>query len=92
MAFNVSNQQTTVIGNLRATYGDWTGSVADTAGTVTVAGGRVWCAWLSGQDSSGPYIAPFICPFSVSTSGAVSTITFYNLDQVTQGRFFIIHS
>lgn len=92
MAFATTNQQTTVIGNLRATYGDWTGATADVAGSVTVGGGRVWMAWLSGQDSTGAYVAAFITPYSVTTSGAVSTITFYNLDSVTQGRYFIIHS
>lgn len=92
MAFATTNQQTTVIGNLRATYGDWSGAAGDASGTVTVAGGRVWLACLCAQDSSGAYVASVTTPFSTSVSGAVTTITFYNLDSVTTGRYFIIHS
>lgn len=92
MAFATTNVQKTYFGNLKVTYGDWSGAVADAAGSVVVEGGRVYIAWLSGQDSTGAYVAAFITPFSVTTSGNVSTVTFYNLDTVTQGRFMIIHS
>lgn len=92
MAFATTNVQTTYFGNLRVTYGDWSGAAADTAGTIAIAGGRVWMAWLSGQDSTGSYVAAFITPFSVTTAGNISTVTFYNLDAVTTGRFLIISS
>lgn len=92
MAFTVSNQQTTVFGNLRATYGDWAGAAADATGSIVVAGGRVWMAYIAGQDASGTYTASVNTPVSVSTSGSATTVTVYNLDGVTTGRFFIIHS
>ena len=92
MAFATQNVQTTVMGNLRCTYGQWTGSAADVAGTIGVAGGQVWAAVLVSQDASGPYDASSTTKYSTSTTGAVTTVTFYNLDGVTQGRFLIWHS
>lgn len=92
MAFATTNVQTTYFGNLRITYGDWTGAVGDAAGTIGVAGGRVWLAYLASQDASGAYVASVNSPYSSSTSGSVTTVTFYNLDSVTIGRFLIIHS
>lgn len=92
MAFATSNVQTAVMGNLRCTYGQWTGAIGDVAGTFGVAGGQVWAALLVAQDASGPYDVSATTKYSTSTSGSVTTVTFYNLDTVTQGRFMIWHS
>lgn len=91
MAFATSNVNKTVFGNLKVTYGDWSGSVADTAGSIGVEGGRVYLANFSSQDSSG---AQIMWPVKVSgsTSGATTTVTVYNTAAVTAGRFIIIHA
>ena len=91
MAFATANVNKTVFGNLKVTYGDWSGSVADTAGSIGVEGGRVYSANFSSQDSSGAQIM-WPVKLSTSTSGAVTTITVYNTAAVTAGRFLIIHS
>lgn len=90
MAFSTSNVQRTAFGNLKVTYGDWSGSVGDADGSIGVAGGRVYLHEFNIQDSSGPQMAKV--PTSVSTSGTVTTITVYNRQAVTTGRFLIIHS
>ena len=90
MAFAKTNVQTSVFGDLKVTYGDWTGAIGDAAGTIGVEGGRVYLALFTSQDSSGEIqIAP--CRVSVSTSGSVTTVTVYNQETVTTGRFLIIH-
>lgn len=90
MAFTTSNVRTSVFGNLRVTCGDWTGTVGDAAGTIGVAGGRVYLSEVTAQDSGQPYQIEI--PVSVSTSGSVSTVTVYNQNTVTTGRFLIIHA
>jgi hypothetical protein len=90
MSFATSNVQKSVFGDLKVTYGDWSGSAADTAGTFGVSGGRVYAAHFTSQDSSGVFI-PAPVKVSVSTSGEVTTLTVYNTADVTTGRFLIIH-
>lgn len=92
MAFATTNVQTAVFGNLRATYGQWSGVQADATGSIGVSGGQVWAALFVSQDSSGEYSAPSEVKYSTSTSGNITTITIYNLADVTAGRFVIIHS
>ena len=89
MAFATANVQTSVFGNMKVTAGDWTGTAGDAAGTVGVGGGRVYLAEFTAQGSDTPYLIEV--PVSVSTTGNVSTVTVYNLQTVTQGRFLIIH-
>lgn len=91
MAFATTNVQSSKFGNLKVTYGDWSGAVADTAGSIGVEGGRVYSANFSSQDSSGAQIM-WPVKISTSTSGAVTTITVYATADVTQGRFLIIHA
>jgi hypothetical protein len=90
MAFATTNVQKSVFGNLNVTLGDWSSAAGDTAGSVAVSGGRVYAALFSSQDSSG---AQVMWPVKVSSSvsGAVTTLTVYNLGDVTAGRFLIIH-
>lgn len=88
MAFATQNVKTTVFGNLRVTYGDWTGSVGDSPGTVTVAGGRVYLSKFTDLDGGTPTMIEV--PVSVSSSGAISTLTVSNQALVTTGQFIII--
>ena len=89
MAFATANVQRSVFGDLKVTYGDWTGAVGDAAGTIGVEGGRVYLAHFTSQDSSGE-IQPAV-RVSVSTTDAVTTVTVYNQETVTTGRFLIVH-
>ena len=90
MAFATSNVQSSVFGNMRITYGQWSGAVVDAAGSLTVAGGQVWlCAFVS-QDSSGAYSVVTPVKYSVTGTAGILTVTIYNLAAVTNGRFLII--
>ena len=91
MAFATANVRNDVFGSLRVTYGTWSASVGDAAGTINVEGGRVWLANFTSQDSSGNQTMRPL-QVSTSTSGNVTTVTAYNLGGVTSGRFIIIHS
>lgn len=89
MAFAKTNVKTSVFGNLKVTYGDWTGSNNDSAGEVVVEGGRVYLADFTNQDPASP--AQRKVPVAVSSSSGLNTISVYNHDDVTTGRFLIIH-
>ena len=89
MAFATSNQQTSYFGNMKITYGQWSGADADAAGTLTVQGGQVWLAEFVSQDSSGKY-EPAQLKYSVSGTAGILTITVYNLAAVTNGRYLIV--
>lgn len=90
MAFATTNTQTSVFGNKRVTMGDFTCAVGDAAGTITVAGGRVWACFLNAQIASGKY-STASDNYSVSTSGSVTTVTVYPQGDVTAGTFMIVH-
>ena len=90
MAFATSNVQTSVIGNMRVTIGDWTGSKADASGSVSVSGGRVYLAEFRDADGSGPYEVK-VETGADSVSGSVISISTFNKADVTTGRFIIIH-
>lgn len=88
MAFTTSNVNGGPLGNRFKLEGDWTGSIGDAAGTVTVSGGRVYEAVFSQQTTTGPTTS---IPYSVSASGSQLTISVYNHEDVTAGRFSIIY-
>lgn len=90
MAFATSNVQKTVFGNMNVTRGDWSGSVGDDKGTVTVEGGRVYLANFSNQDTDSPTDGGL--PTSTTVSGGLSTVSVYYHETVTTGRFLIIHA
>lgn len=90
MAFATSNVQKSYFGNLKVTYGDWSGAAGDANGSIGVAGGRVYLALFTSEDSSGAQIM-WPIKISSSTSGEVTTVTVYNNSPVTTGRFLIIH-
>lgn len=78
-------------GGIKITYGDWTGSAGDAAGTVQVSGGYPLMAIFQKFDAlDNTYeIVPRV---EVSVSGSVATITVENQDNVTTGRFLIVHA
>lgn len=92
MAFSTSNVQSSYFGNLRVTYGQWSGAQADSAGTITVGGGQVWGAFFVSQDSSGKFMVPTPVKYSVSGTAGVLTVTVYNEVATTSGVFIIISS
>ena len=90
MAFATTNVRKSAFGDLKVTAGDWSGAAGDVNGTIAVEGGRVYLAEFTSQDSSnGPGQE---IPVSVSTSGAVTTVSIANRQTVTTGRFIIIHA
>lgn len=91
MAFSATVRNSAVLGNsLRMTVGDWSGSAGDAAGTIDVSGGYVVGALFFKLDTQGntSQIFPNV---ATSVSGSVSTLTVQNQDNVSTGRFIIIH-
>ena len=89
MAFATSNVRSCSLGgNLKLTVGDWTGSQADAAGTLTVAAGKVYQAQFLPNITSGEY-QPSIAVSPSGTAGIV-TVTVYNSADVAAGTFSII--
>lgn len=89
MAF--SNVKRTVFGNLKVTYGDYTATEADTSQTIGVDGGRVYLVVGNSQDTTGA-MSMWVPRYSVSTTGAVTTVTLYSQEGVTSGTFLIVHA
>lgn len=87
MAFATSNVTPDVAGTLKIVKGYWSGNAGDAAGTFAVAGGQVYEAMFQDMDTTGPTM--YIAPTSFSTSGYITTITVYNNQNVTTGRFMI---
>lgn len=71
------------------TFGDWSGSAGDAAGTISVSGGKVWGALFWKQD--GDNTSQIFPRVDSSTSGAVTTLTVQNQDNVVNGTFIIHH-
>jgi hypothetical protein len=89
MALTISNVKKSYFGDMKVTYGEFTCSAGDAAGTIGVEGGWVMAQFHS-LDSSGNWQQiPF--RYSASTSGAVTTLTIRHLEDVTTGRFIIFH-
>ena len=89
MAFATSNVRSCSLGgNLRLTVGDWSGSQADAAGTITLAAGKVYQAQFLGNITSGEY-TPMV-QVSPSGTAGIMTLTVYNSADVSAGTFSII--
>jgi hypothetical protein len=88
MAFATSNVKRYVFGTLNVVAGDWTGSVGDNAGSVTVEGARVYLAEFSIQDSTTPLEKADVYNASVGTTTTTLSIR-YNRTVAT-GRFLVI--
>jgi len=90
MAIATSNVKQQSGGSLNFLAGDWSSAVGDDSGTVTVGGARVYFAQFSAQDSVTGELASV--PWTASTSGALTTVTFYPHDAVSSGRFLIAYA
>jgi hypothetical protein len=93
MAFSATIRGTVALGGpcgLRIIHGEWTGTSGDAAGTLAVSGGAPVAAIFQKMD---PLDKSFeILPrVGVATSSGITTYTIENQDDVTTGKFFLIH-
>ena len=86
-----TNVQSTTLGNLKVTYGDWTFTQAAANETIGLSGGRCWLACVASRDTTGALDFDLVrC--SESVTGSVVTVTIYPKEGVTTGRVFFVHS
>lgn len=91
MAFSATVKASAYLGpGLKMTVGDWSGVAGDAAGTLKVSG-RYWGGLFFDADVQGntSQIFPNV---GESVAGSVTTLTIQNQDNVTSGRFVILHS
>lgn len=89
MAFATTNVQTaTLAGGIKFYAGDWSGSAGDATGSVTLSGGRVYLVAFRSEDTAGPQEDP---DATASISAGVITLSVYNHQNVTNGRFLIVY-
>lgn len=90
MAFSVTNVQSAMLGGPVKIYcGDWSGTVGDAPGTITLGGGRVYLAVFRSEDTGSPQEEP---DSAITVSSGTITMTVYNHQTVTSGRFCIVYS
>lgn len=90
MAFATTNIQSGVFGNMKYYAGDWSGSVGDASGTITLNGARVYLPIVYNQDAASTEDRP--TPVDITASGSTITVTVHNHSNVTNGRFLFIFS
>jgi hypothetical protein len=89
MAFSTSNVQSgRIFGGVNIYCGDWSGTAGDAPGTITLGGGRVYLAEFRNEDTGSPQEYP---DSSVSVLNGVITMSVYNHQTVSNGRFFIVY-
>lgn len=89
MAFSTSNVQSAMVANgVKILCGDWSGTVGDATGSMTLAGGRVYLVAFRSEDTTGPQEDP---DATSSISAGTITLSVYNHQTVTNGRFIIIY-
>lgn len=89
MAFAITNVQTaSVAGGIKFYVGDWSGVVGDAPGTITLAGGRVYLHSFRNEDTGTPGEEP---DATATITAGVITLTVYNHQTITSGRFLIIY-
>ncbi len=86
MAFATTNLSAGVSGNHRTVSGSWSGVVGDAAGSIAIGSANVISYDFDPNLTTGPTEKP-IC--SASTSGNTTTLTVYNHQTVTSGKFRI---
>ena len=74
-------------GHLKCVYGDFVNTESATAGSITLAGGRIYSASFQSIDATG--VRDIAVRTSVSQSGAIMTMTIYLFEGVTDGRFMV---
>lgn len=91
MAFSTSNVIGGPLGNRFFLQGDWTGNSGDAAGTLQVAGGRVWQAEFFTQATSAGGPTASQVPVGLTTVAPYVTVQVYNHEEVTAGRFVVVY-
>lgn len=92
MAFSATVRSIVRLGGsagVQMTLGDWSGNAGDAAGTINVAGQKVWGAMFWKQD--GDNTSQVFPRVDSSYSSPVTTLTIQNQDNVVTGTFFILH-
>lgn len=74
---------------LEAIYGDFTHTAGNASQTQVVTGGKVYGVIINPQVAAGDAVDAQV-PYSVSTSGALTTITILANAEITGGTFLII--
>lgn len=91
MAFSTTVKGSIPLGGsagLKLTFGEWSGSAGDTAGTIVVGGSYVIGAFFFKFDNDATdQVFPKV---STSVSGFTTTLTIQNQDNVTTGKFIVI--
>lgn len=89
MPFATSSVRRENLGSIRCLVGNWTGNVGDANGSYSVKGGQVYLSNWHNQDSGQTEDKP--TPNSISVTTGTITITIYNKQNVTEGRFILIY-
>lgn len=86
----ISNIKRAPLGmGLEALYGNFTHTVGDASQTQVVTGGQVYGVIINPQVSAGSPVDAQV-PYSVSTSGAITTITILANATISAGTFVIL--
>ena len=91
MAFATQNVKLESNGSLWQFVGECTSSVGDADGTITVAGARIYQAYIYDQSDTTPGGNPIVIKISEPTTGTTSTITVNCSNGITKGRFLIVY-
>lgn len=92
MAFATANVRRGVCGDLKITAGDWTGTVGDASGSITVEGGRVYQAEFNTNDTSSPYQRVPVVWSPPTGTTTTTTVNVHNRETVSVGTFIIVHA
>ena len=88
MAFATSNVSKSIAGNRNVLEGNWTGSVGDASGTLSIASAHVLDATFLSQDADNP---KELVPVDISYSNGIATLTVHNHMDVTKGSFRVVY-
>lgn len=90
MAFATTNVKLESNGSLWQFVGEFTASVGDADGTVTVGGARVYQALFYDQSDTTPTTQPLPVKITEASTGKTSTITINVANGVSRGRFLVV--
>lgn len=90
MAFSATARGFAYMGQLRCTYGDWSGAAGDAAGTINVAGRFIGSLWFKNDTTAVNNQTNQVFP-AVNWDGNASpgALTVQNQDNVTNGSFLL---
>ena len=84
MAFEITNPSAGTTGNRRTVTGTWTGAIGDAAGSYDIGSPNVISADFDPNLGTGTPEKPLV---SRSVSGNITTLSIYNKQTVTDGKF-----